>query len=226
MLLVRFRHSHCCVSIVYAALELLLALGAIWVWDLWYKPPCLTNISSRCFAPLLAKMSTFNIYEWTASSSLHMTPELEQWTWLLCRVSVAQTNTLSLQGLTQLIGTKLLISRFQEIFACQSQFPRGKCPFCPSLRTPMCLVLVLPNLKLHQEKNFFFDEKGKEVFISKNFWNKFLSGICYMLGLPNGPSRKSANCYSGVGGGGAGDAKAPPKVFICQKFGQNLWKSG
>jgi len=33
----------------------------------------------------------------------------------------------------------------------------------------MCLVLVLPNLKLHQEKNFFFDEKGKEVFISKNF---------------------------------------------------------
>jgi len=137
----------------------LLVLGAIRVWDLWYKPPWLTNISSRCFAALLAKMSTFNSYEWTASSSLHMTPELEKWTWLLCRVSVSPANTLSLQGLTQLIGTKLLISRFQEIFSCQSQFPRGKCPFCPPLPTPMCLVLVLPNSKLHQEDTFFLMKK-------------------------------------------------------------------
>jgi len=41
-----------------------------------------------------------------------------------------------------------------------------------------------------------------------------------LLSLPNGPSRKSANCYSGVGGRGAGVANAPPKVLICQKFGQ------
>ena len=98
-------------------ISLHLALGAIWVWDPWYKPPWLTNISSCCFAAIRAKMSTLNSYEWTASSSLHLTPELEQWTWLLCRVSVSRANKLSLQGLTQLMGIKLLISRFQEIFA-------------------------------------------------------------------------------------------------------------
>jgi len=27
--------------------------------------------------------------------------------------------------------------------------------------------------------------------------------------------------FSGVGGGGAGSASAPPKVLICQKYGQN-----
>jgi len=58
-------------------------------------------------------MSSFNSYEGTASSSLHMTPELEQLTWPLCRASVSLANKLSLQGLTQLIGIKLLISRFQ-----------------------------------------------------------------------------------------------------------------
>ena len=50
-----------------------------------------------------------------------------------------------------------------------------------------------------------------------------------MLSLPNGflnPARKSSNCSSGVGGGGAGGANAPPKVLICQKFGQNPWKFG
>jgi len=41
-----------------------------------------------------------------------------------------------------------------------------------------------------------------------------------VLSLPNGSSRKSANCYSGVGDGGAGDANAPPKVLICQKLGK------
>jgi len=46
-----------------------------------------------------------------------MTPELEQLTWLLCRASVSPASKLSLQGLTQLIGIKVLISRFQEIFA-------------------------------------------------------------------------------------------------------------
>jgi len=30
------------------------------------------------------------------------------------------------------------------------------------------LVLVLPNLKLHQEDKLFFDENDIEVFISKN----------------------------------------------------------
>ena len=28
--------------------------------------------------------------------------------------------------------------------------------------------------------------------------------------------------HSDVGGGGAGGASTPPKVLICQKFGQNL----
>ena len=33
-------------------------------------------------------------------------------------------------------------------------------------------------------------------------------------------------CYSGVGGGDAGDARAPPKVLICGKFGQNVNEFG
>ena len=46
-----------------------------------------------------------------------MTPELEQLTWLLCRVSVLPANKLLLQDLNEIIGIKLLISRFQENFA-------------------------------------------------------------------------------------------------------------
>jgi len=42
-----------------------------------------------------------------------MTPE--QWTWLLCSVSVILANKLSLQELHQLIGIKLLTFAFTEI---------------------------------------------------------------------------------------------------------------
>jgi len=47
-----------------------------------------------------------------------------------------------------------------------------------------------------------------------------------VLSLPNvflKPARTSDNFYSGVESGGA---TASPKVLVCQKFGQNLWKSG
>ena len=42
---------------------------------------------------------------------------LEQWTWLLCSVSVILANKLSLQELHQLIGIKLLTFAFLEIFS-------------------------------------------------------------------------------------------------------------
>ena len=40
----------------------------------------------------------------------------EQWTWLLCSVSVIPANKLSLEELHQLIGIELLIFGFLEIF--------------------------------------------------------------------------------------------------------------
>jgi len=52
-----------------------------------------------------------------------------------------------------------------------------------------------------------------------------LSGICYLFSLPHvflNPARKSANCYSGAGGGGAGNASASPKVLICQILAKSL----
>ena len=61
----------------------------------------------------------------------------EQWTWLLCNVSVIPANILSLQELNEIIGIKLLTLRFLEILALTLNFPRGgKCPFLP-LRTPI-----------------------------------------------------------------------------------------
>jgi len=44
-----------------------------------------------------------------------MTPE--QWTWLLCRVSVVLENKLLLQEINQLIGIELLTSNFLENFS-------------------------------------------------------------------------------------------------------------
>ena len=136
MLLVRFRYSHCWVSAVYATLELLSfgpVLGAIWVWDLWYKPPWLTNISSRCFTALLAKRYTFNSYEWTAGSSLHMTPELEQWTWLLCRVSVSLANIRSLQGLNPTNRNETSDFAFSRNFCLSVPISKGEMPVLPPL---------------------------------------------------------------------------------------------
>jgi len=52
-----------------------------------------------------------------------MTPE--QWTWLLCSVSVIPANKLPVQELNQLIVIKLLISAFLEMFVSQTQFPGG-----------------------------------------------------------------------------------------------------
>jgi len=53
----------------------------------------------------------------------------------------------------------------------------------------LCLVLVLPNLKrFEQDKLRFSSPKTVETF---------LSGICYLLNLPNGfqnSARKPANC--------------------------------
>jgi len=46
----------------------------------------------------------------------------EQWTWLLCSVSVTPVNELPLHELNQLIEIKLLTSTFLEIFA-SSQLP-------------------------------------------------------------------------------------------------------
>jgi len=146
----------------------LLVLGAIRVCDLWwYKPPWLTNMSSRCFAALLAKMSTFNSYEWTASSSLHMTPELEQWTWLLCRVSVSPANTLSLQGLTQLIGAKLLISRFQEFFLVSPNFQGGNARFAPPCRRPRAWSLCCPIQSSIKKIHFFLWKRYRSFHLRK-----------------------------------------------------------
>jgi len=44
----------------------------------------------------------------------------EQWTRLLCSVSVIPANKLSLQELNQFIGIKLLTSGYLEIFGSQS----------------------------------------------------------------------------------------------------------
>jgi len=50
----------------------------------------------------------------------------------------------------------------------------------------LCLVLMVPNFKCRKEDNVYFDDKGVNVFISKNCCNMFQSGICYMLNVPNG----------------------------------------
>jgi len=44
-----------------------------------------------------------------------MTPE--QWTWLLCSVSVVPANTLLFQEINQLIGIERLTSNFLESFS-------------------------------------------------------------------------------------------------------------
>jgi len=44
-----------------------------------------------------------------------MTPE--QWTWLLCRVSVVPASKLLLQEINQIIGIELLTSNFLESFS-------------------------------------------------------------------------------------------------------------
>ena len=56
---------------------------------------------------------------------------------LFCSVSVISANKLLLQEFIQLIRIKLLISRFQQIFASHFQFPgEANACFAP-LRTPM-----------------------------------------------------------------------------------------
>jgi len=45
----------------------------------------------------------------------YMTPE--QWTWLLCRVSVVPANKLLLQEINQLIGIELVTSNFLKSFS-------------------------------------------------------------------------------------------------------------
>jgi len=45
----------------------------------------------------------------------YMTPE--QWTWLLCRVSVVVANKLLLQEINQVIGIELLTSYFLQNFS-------------------------------------------------------------------------------------------------------------
>ena len=52
-----------------------------------------------------------------------MTPE--QWTWLLCRVSVVLANKLLLQEINQLIGIELLTSYFLENLVLSPNFQRG-----------------------------------------------------------------------------------------------------
>jgi len=62
------------------------------------------------------------------------------------------------------------------------------------------LALVLTISKRYQEDNAFFDEQGGKVerYITKNCsYNFLLSGIGYLLNLPNGfqnPARKPAKC--------------------------------
>jgi len=66
----------------------------------------------------------------------------KQWTWLLCSVSAICFNIRSLRESTQLIRIKLLISRFPEIFALNSQFPGGtNARFAPSYGRPCCWPL-------------------------------------------------------------------------------------
>jgi len=55
-----------------------------------------------------ADMSKLQAHHW-------MTPE--QWTWLLCSVSVVPANKLLLQEINQLIGIELLTSNFQDNFS-------------------------------------------------------------------------------------------------------------
>jgi len=37
-----------------------------------------------------------------------------------------------------------------------------------------------------KKRSIFFDEEDVKVFVLKNCWTRFWSGICYLLNLPNG----------------------------------------
>ena len=64
-----------------------------------------------------------------------MTPE--QWTWLLCSVSVIPENTVALQKFYQLIGIELLISCFLKNLGAKFQSPGGANARFHPLRTTM-----------------------------------------------------------------------------------------
>jgi len=66
--------------------------------------------------------------------------------WFLCIVSVMPANKQSLQELKQLVGIKLVTSRFLEIFGSLSQFPRGQMPVCPPCGRPWAFPFVISSL--------------------------------------------------------------------------------
>ena len=149
----------------------------------WNKDQCYNNPFPSFTTCLFRQMSG---HEWTVSSSLHDTRTVNLFL-VQCECHTGKQTAITLSFWFRIFKKYLLFSlNFQ-----------GNARFAPPLRTTMCLVLVLPNLKLHEDDKLLFDENGIEVFISKNCWNKFLSGICYLLSLPNSfpnPARKSTNC--------------------------------
>jgi len=67
-------------------------------------------------APLATPMPAGKAADMSELPAQHcMTPE--QWTWLLCRVSVLPGNKLLLQETNQLVGIELLTSNFLEHFS-------------------------------------------------------------------------------------------------------------
>jgi len=74
-----------------------------------------------------------------------MTPE--QWTWLLCSVSVMLENKLTLQELNQLIGIKLLDFRFsRNLLVPRPNFQGGNARFAPPLHLQTSMEKMLTSI--------------------------------------------------------------------------------
>jgi len=66
---------------------------------------------------------------------------------------------------------------------------------------------------------------GPRAALHKQIRLKVSACVGWKAGPDWKQSAKSRPYVQGVGGGDAGCATAPPKVLICRKYVQNLWKS-
>jgi len=115
--------------------------GAPITWQLLRWPGLLSLL------PCLFLSGNPGGHEWTASSPLHDTAP-EQWTGLLCSVTVITANKVPLQISDQLIGSELLTSCFLENLDAYFQFPGGKCSICPpACGRPWSCSMVLKLLR-------------------------------------------------------------------------------